>query len=235
MEKEGFIYIWYDRKRKMYYIGCHWGTIDDGYICSSRWMRKSYKRRPQDFKRRILQRGLEKKGLKEYEVKWLSLIKTEELGTRYYNLSKILTGNGWKKGKPRSEETKKRVSEGLKRAYENGCKVWNKGKQFSAERKARISEDTKRGMAALSEETKDKMRSTQFKSGQSSWNKGKKNWRIVSVEEKEKRKSLAIAMHKDGKFGNKGRSWFTNGTSNVMLFPHEDVPFGFYKGRVFHD
>ena len=28
MEKTGFIYIWYDRKRKMYYIGCHLGTED---------------------------------------------------------------------------------------------------------------------------------------------------------------------------------------------------------------
>lgn len=152
--KEGFIYLWYDRKHKRYYVGCHWGTLDDGYVCSSRWMRQAYKRRPEDFKRRILQRGLEKKGLKEHEVKWLSLIKTEELGTRYYNLSKILTGNGWKKGTPRSEETKKRVSEGLKRAYSDGtaglssstfkkgCIPWNKGKTgiYSDETRAKISE-----------------------------------------------------------------------------------------------
>lgn len=26
MEKYGFVYIWYDRKRKMYYIGSHYGT-----------------------------------------------------------------------------------------------------------------------------------------------------------------------------------------------------------------
>ena len=51
----GFVYLWYDRKRKMYYIGSHWGTVDDGYICSSNRMRKAYKRRPQDFKRRILE------------------------------------------------------------------------------------------------------------------------------------------------------------------------------------
>ena len=35
--KYGFVYIWYDRKHHRYYIGCHWGTIDDGYICSSNW------------------------------------------------------------------------------------------------------------------------------------------------------------------------------------------------------
>ena len=169
MEKEGFIYIWYDRKRKMYYIGCHWGTIDDGYICSSRWMRQAHKRRPEDFKRRILQRGLEKKGLKEHEVKWLSLIKTEELGTRYYNLSKILTGNGWKKGTPRSEETKEKISKSLQ-----GNIPWNKGKILSEAQKRRISEDTKRGMGNLSEEKKENIKKTHFKTGQTPWNKGKR-------------------------------------------------------------
>ena len=56
MEKYGFIYIWRDRKHKRYYIGSHWGTEDDGYICSSPWMSQAYKHRPNDFKRRILQR-----------------------------------------------------------------------------------------------------------------------------------------------------------------------------------
>ena len=38
----------------MFYIGCRWGYENDGYICSSNWMLKTYKRRPQTFKRRIL-------------------------------------------------------------------------------------------------------------------------------------------------------------------------------------
>ena len=56
MEKYGFVYIWRDKKRKMYYIGSHWGTEDDGYICSSDRMRKAYRRRPDDFKRRVISR-----------------------------------------------------------------------------------------------------------------------------------------------------------------------------------
>lgn len=178
--KEGFIYLWYDRKHKRYYIGCHWGTLDDGYVCSSRWMRQAHKRRPEDFKRRILQRGLEKKGLKEQEVKWLSLIKTEELGTRYYNLSKILTGNGWKKGTPRSEGTKKRVSEGLKRAYDEGTAQvtssafkkgqvpWNKGKT-----------------GIYSEETKEKIRQAAINQVNRKTNKGFKHtdeWKKANSE-----------------------------------------------------
>lgn len=86
MEKYGFVYIWRDRKHKRYYIGAHWGTEDDGYICSSKWMLKAYKIRSQDFKRRILQRIYKsKKETFNAEEKWLQLIKDEELKNKYYN------------------------------------------------------------------------------------------------------------------------------------------------------
>lgn len=88
MQKYGFVYLWYDRKRKMYYIGCHWGTVDDGYICSSKRMRDAYRRRTLDFKRRILKRNISKESLLEEEYKWLQLIKDDELGKKYYNLRK---------------------------------------------------------------------------------------------------------------------------------------------------
>lgn len=89
MKKYGFVYIWYDRKHKRYYIGMHWGTENDGYICSSRWMRKAYKRRPEDFRRRILERVYSKRiDLYNRELYWLSLIKDSELKIRYYNISK---------------------------------------------------------------------------------------------------------------------------------------------------
>lgn len=76
MEKYGFVYIWFDRKHKRYYIGCHWGTENDGYICSSSNMKSAYNRRPQDFKRRIISRVYtNRKDLLEEEYKWLSQIK----------------------------------------------------------------------------------------------------------------------------------------------------------------
>lgn len=93
MEKEGFIYIWYDKKHKRYYVGCHYGTINDGYICSSKWMNDSYRRRPNDFKRRILERQIEHKNLSNVEHKWLQLIKEEELGKKYYNLCNYRFGH----------------------------------------------------------------------------------------------------------------------------------------------
>lgn len=83
----GFIYIWYDHKRKMFYIGSHWGVPDDGYICSSKWMRDAYRYRTQDFKRRILKTiTTTRKDLFLEEERWLQMIKPLEVGKRYYNL-----------------------------------------------------------------------------------------------------------------------------------------------------
>lgn len=117
--KTGFIYIWFDKKHKRYYLGSHLGTENDGYICSSTWMKSSYKRRPEDFKRRVLKRGIEKKFLKEQEYEWLRLIKPGELGKRYYNLNnkKILKPGNWPEGQARSEETRQKISKSLMGKY----------------------------------------------------------------------------------------------------------------------
>jgi len=87
MENYGFVYIWRDKKYNRYYIGCHWGHENDGYICSSSNMKSAFKRRPQDFKRKILTKVYSnKKDLLEEEFRWLSMIKKEELMIKYYNL-----------------------------------------------------------------------------------------------------------------------------------------------------
>jgi len=145
MEKYGFVYIWFDRKHKRYYIGCRWGNQNDGYICSSSNMKSAYKRRPEDFKRKILKTNISnKKELLEEEYKWLSLIKKDELGKKYYNLhnhhfnhwtanydcrsigQKIsqshkndLNWGSWSKGKKVSEETKQKLREANRKQFEN--------------------------------------------------------------------------------------------------------------------
>lgn len=107
MEKYGFVYIWYDRKHKRFYIGCRWGNENDGYICSSPWMKRGYKIRPEDFRRRILGRiYTNKKDLLEEEYRWLSKTKHEELGKRYYNLHNHHFGH-WSS----SEDTKLTVGQ----------------------------------------------------------------------------------------------------------------------------
>lgn len=89
MEKYGFIYIWFDCKHQMYYIGCHFGSETDGYVCSSTRMRNAYRRRPEDFKRRVIQRHHgTRQELLEIEHRWLQLISDDQLGKKYYNLSK---------------------------------------------------------------------------------------------------------------------------------------------------
>lgn len=85
-EKYGFVYIWRDKKHNRYYVGCHWGAVDDGYICSSDWMRKAFRRRPGDFRRRIIISNLTRKEMYLEEQRMFSMIKPEELKTRYYNL-----------------------------------------------------------------------------------------------------------------------------------------------------
>ena len=90
MEKvSGFVYIWRDRKHKRYYIGSHWGSPDDGYICSSSWMKQAYRKRSSDFKRRILTVVIEsRQSLYDEEMRILGMIKDHELGKRYYNFKK---------------------------------------------------------------------------------------------------------------------------------------------------
>jgi hypothetical protein len=85
----GFVYLWFDRKHRRFYIGSHWGSIDDRYVCSSRWMRKAYHRRPDDFKRRILAIiTTSRHDLLVEEARWLRMIKRHEIKTRYYNIKR---------------------------------------------------------------------------------------------------------------------------------------------------
>lgn len=99
-----------------------------------------------------------------------------------------LNGNGWERGKSRSEETKKKISETLK-----GNIPWNKGN---------------------SEHSKNIWKNPDFRKNQ--------------IEKKK-------LMWSTGEFmGNKGKSWFTDGTKNIMLASNDVIPKGFYKGRVFH-
>lgn len=106
----GFVYIWYDRKHKRFYIGSHWGPEDDGYVCSSQWMRRAYDRRPHDFKRRILVRGVEcKRALLQEENRWLQMTKPSEIKTRYYNLHRHNTYH-WLNDPDRTVSVKEKIS-----------------------------------------------------------------------------------------------------------------------------
>ena len=132
MEKYGFVYIWRDCKHKRYYIGSHWGAIDDGYICSSAWMKKAFKRRPKDFKRRILTLTDSRLLLLVEEQRWLSLTKANEIGVKYYNLTQIVKHH-WHSDKEKLLNVSQKISKANKGVSRN------KGKSPSAETRAKIS------------------------------------------------------------------------------------------------
>jgi hypothetical protein len=90
----GFIYLWYDKKRKMFYLGSHKGKINDGYICSSKHMLKEYRLRPNDFKRKIIEKCTND-NLLIREQYWLNQIKSKELyynSCKYYNVKRFAAG-----------------------------------------------------------------------------------------------------------------------------------------------
>jgi hypothetical protein len=138
----GFIYIWFDKKYKRYYVGAHWGTIEDGYICSSPWMLRSYKNRPHDFKRRIILRNISSRlEMFELEKTYLNMIKESEIKPntdkpRYYNL-RIGSNEVWHKYDEHIKEVGQKISE-AKKGKSNPC---------SSEKARAISEAKKRKFA----------------------------------------------------------------------------------------
>lgn len=107
----GFVYVWFDTTRKMYYVGCHWGQDNDGYICSSDRMRAAHRRRPDDFKRRIVSRiNSTRLELLEEEHRWLQMIPDELLGDKYYNLSKKHSGH-WTTSQEKTKSTREKISQ----------------------------------------------------------------------------------------------------------------------------
>lgn len=136
-----------------YYVGCHWGTEDDGYICSSRWMMKSYKRRPQNFKRKILKTSiLPRTQMYIEEQHYLDMIKPEEIKIRYYNLC-LKNGNLWHQH-PDSRKTIGEKISASKKGKSNG--------PCSSETAAKISAAKKAKNRKFTEEHKAKLRAAKL-------------------------------------------------------------------------
>ena len=178
-EKYGFVYVWRDKKHARLYVGCHWGSEDDGYLCSSNWMRDSYKRRPEDFKRRIVSRVYTTRlDLLTEEHKWLSKIKDEELGKKFYNLSKRHFGH-WS-STDRAEEIKQKLTgknPKLSEAMKGNKRCLGRVTTEEAKRKISIAQ---RGRGDVRSE-EGKQRQIASLKGKPAWNRGKEVW---SAEER---------------------------------------------------
>jgi hypothetical protein len=144
----GFVYKWFNTKTKMSYIGSHQGDINDGYIGGGVYFKRAYNKNPNHFIREILYVGEYFRELEEfilhsldaendqkmYNLKNYALggkIKLTEEGRKKLSESKKGSNNpnygkpAINKGKPRSLETKIKISEknkGLKRDKLSYCK-----------------------------------------------------------------------------------------------------------------
>jgi len=140
----GYVYLWFDTKARFFYIGGHFGSLHDSYVCSSRIMLRAYKQRPQTFKFRVLEYTYgTTKSLRETEQRWLNMIKDHELmlseniknkTCRYYNVKKNSTGGngkGTNKGKSHSPWNKGLdKSDPRVKNYSDKLSASNKGKRY---------------------------------------------------------------------------------------------------------
>jgi len=243
MEKYGFVYIWFDRKHKRFYIGSHWGAEDDGYVCSSPWMLKAYKRRPTDFRRKILKVVYDRKSLLEEEYSFLSRIKPHEIKTKYYNLNTKATGH-WSASSDtkKYKSIKQRISENTKAAMyrEDVREKYLKGLE---------KRDTKSSESEVREKRRQSMKQTMAKKFPIEERKPKP----VEFGSEEYKKNMAISVSESWKSRDKkaigekiseslaaskehrsktisSLKWYNNGVINKRLASHPGD--GWTKGRI---
>jgi hypothetical protein len=260
-QKYGFVYIWRDRKKGKFYLGCHWGTETDGYVCSSDMMRKSYRRRPEDFKRRVIERVYTSRtDLLEAEYKWLQLIADDELDGKYYNLNKHHFGH-WSTTERAAEIAAKTASKNRGRTHTEETKAKmsasnkgkNSGKVRSAESKAKMSASRKG--STLTDEHKAKISSSLMNqpaeviAKRASSNTGKTRTEGQRERMSEGMKGIKKSDEHRAKISEQlrarkgqpksdawkakmaNRIWVTDGCSNRRVEPSE-VPDGWRAGRA---
>lgn len=115
---EAFVYCWTDHTTGKLYIGCHKGSFNDGYICSSKKVKEQYNQRPNDFSRTIIAVGVYADMLK-LETAILTSVGARK-NVAFYNMH---NGDGKFYNKGFTEETKKKQRASRLRALANGAKM----------------------------------------------------------------------------------------------------------------
>jgi hypothetical protein len=218
MEKYGFVYIWLDRKHKRYYIGSHWGTEDDGYVCSSSWMKKALKNRPTDFKRKIIARIYSsKQDLLDEENRWLAMIKPSEIKERYYNL-RIHAFGHWSADQDLSLSVKEKISNNVKIGMQrpevraNYLKSLETRNQIQTEEtKRKRSESMKKTMADKFPESNRWKKLSDEERYEYYSDKAKNNWANMDLDKKQQICDKISQSH----IGiGKGSRWWNDGIIN---------------------
>ena len=203
---EAFVYIWTNNQNNKKYIGCHKGTPDDGYICSSKVMLDDYKKNPHHFSREILATG-SWKDMADLEVK-LQQKYNVRYNDEYYN-------QGVSRAIILSEEQIKKTADMLR------------GRKLSEEHKQKLSQALKG--RSWSEEYKKNMSEVQ----KQRWKNREytEQERINRSNAQKAREPAKLLTRKKMSESGKGKIWITDGIQSTKIYPEDTIPDGWYRGR----
>jgi hypothetical protein len=180
-----FVYSWSDHKTAKVYVGVHKGHEKDGYICSSKYMIKEYKERPEDFTRQIIAKGdwkncivFEKK-INEQLIKNIDTTYNRHAYPAIINDIHPMLGKPNYEGRVKAEKT---INEKRKLDPEYDKHI------YYQRAKGRLGKPSPRKGIKLSEETKNKISESNFWKGKAGPNAGRK----FSEESKNKMKLSAL-------------------------------------------
>jgi len=183
-------------------------------------MLRAFKKRPSDFKRRILQMVSTKAELVEAENRWLSFIKPEELNTKYYNLSRYYFGGDVFANMPPEQ-----VQSIMQKAIQS-----RKWYSHSKETRAKMS------TASMGRPKSAEARLKMSVSAQLAMQRPERRAQILAAS---KKGAQASAEKQRGKpktyqtrLGNKGKIWITNGQENQFIAKDQILPDGWWAGLV---
>jgi len=142
--KEAFVYCWTNKTNGKLYIGVHKGTIDDGYICSSKMMLEDFSFNSESFSRQIIAEG-DYKEMLNFEKVILRACNAAKADA-FYNMH---SGNGRPYRKVFSSETKEKQSQSQKERWSSYSDDMKKliSERISNSNKGRLkSEEHKKSM-----------------------------------------------------------------------------------------
>jgi group I intron endonuclease len=109
-EKVGIVYRWINIENQKWYIGSHFGTLDDGYISSGKIFLAAYKKNQNKMMRQILFIGPEFRKAEEFYLLFLDAARDKQS----YNMKNTVFGGGVPL-ENLSIKTRQKISEALKR------------------------------------------------------------------------------------------------------------------------
>lgn len=153
---EAFVYCWTDHLTEKLYVGYHKGSVDDGYVSSSKKFLKEYNKRPGDFTRQIIAHGTVE-DMQNFEIKILTSAKAAQNKNFYnrHNGGKNFYCNGhtaetrskmsktWKnKGSYNCDPQKARAAWiGQKHSEKAKALIGEKSRQFNEKRRKLMAEN----------------------------------------------------------------------------------------------